>query len=180
MKYYIFSEIYLILMVNNTTHIETKFKPCPICGHDLSMKDVYVIDDDGGVIEDFESVKDYSEGVEGIWDVTIICPCGYSFRSQKDFDFEDDEWLEEFIADANVRSYTDLTEDEDILESCQDLRIRFYASPEEFDEFYDLYKLWDEHCHDKTLGAVMIEGLKSHLDKMGIDCDGLRHNQNNS
>ena len=34
-------------------------------------------------------------------------------------------------------------------------------------------------CHDKTLGAMMIEGLKSHL-KMGVDCDGLRHNQNNS
>lgn len=34
--------------------------------------------------------------------------------------------------------------------------------------------------HDKTLGAVMIEGLKSHLNKMGVDCDGLRHNQNNS
>lgn len=27
---------------------------------------------------------------------------------------------------------------------------------------------------------LMIEGLKSHLDKMGVDCDGLRHNQNNS
>ena len=35
-------------------------------------------------------------------------------------------------------------------------------------------------CHDKTLGAMMIEGLKSHLDKIGVDCDGLRHNQNNS
>ena len=35
-------------------------------------------------------------------------------------------------------------------------------------------------CHNKTLGAMMIEGLKSHLDKMGVDCDGLRHNQNNS
>ena len=35
-------------------------------------------------------------------------------------------------------------------------------------------------CHDKTLGAVMIEGLKSHLNKMGVDYDELRHNQNNS
>lgn len=35
-------------------------------------------------------------------------------------------------------------------------------------------------CHDKTLGAMMIEGLKSHLDKIGVDYDGLRHNQNNS
>ena len=35
-------------------------------------------------------------------------------------------------------------------------------------------------CHDKTLGAMMIEGLKSHLNKIGVDCDGLRHNQNNS
>ena len=35
-------------------------------------------------------------------------------------------------------------------------------------------------CHDKTLGAMMIEGLKSHLNKMGVDYDGLRHNQNNS
>ena len=34
--------------------------------------------------------------------------------------------------------------------------------------------------HDKTLGAMMIEGLKSHLDKIGVDYDGLRHNQNNS
>ena len=34
--------------------------------------------------------------------------------------------------------------------------------------------------HDKTWGAMMIEGLKSHLNKMGIDCDGLRHNQKNS
>ena len=34
--------------------------------------------------------------------------------------------------------------------------------------------------HDKTLGAMMIESLKSHLNKMGVDYDGLRHNHNNS
>ena len=35
-------------------------------------------------------------------------------------------------------------------------------------------------CHDKTLGAMMIESLKSYLNKMSVDYDGLRHNQNNS
>lgn len=212
MKYYIFSEIYLLLMINNTTHTETQFKPCPICGHELSMKNVYVIDDDEGITEEYESYTDYHVSVDDILDVAVICPCGYSFRFKKDFNYEDDRWLEEFIADANMRSYTDLTDDENILESCQDLmekynqitmrdilmqgyfdicedmrdtdgegcRIKFYANPEEFDEFYDLYKLWDEHCRDKTLGAMMIEGLKSYMDKMGVDYNGLRHNQNNS
>lgn len=94
---------------------DTPFRPCPICGHELTIKDIVCIDDYGEPIEemrDLDSVEEYKDFVEEYEEfvgsthmMTVDCHCGYSFGyyPQSD-DLCDGTWFDKFVALANTRA----------------------------------------------------------------------------
>lgn len=78
------------------------FKPCPICGMRLSLKDVYFYDDKGN-----ECDHASDQFVEM---ALVSCDCGYTFathieniyKGEKDL-YEGGKWEENFITLANRR-----------------------------------------------------------------------------
>ncbi len=97
---------------------DTPFKPCPICGHKLTTKDIRFFDDLDEPIEelhmdDFESdpgealdsVEEYMQFVGTINLVTIDCNCGYTFgHYPSEDDLIDKTWFKKFVNLANTRA----------------------------------------------------------------------------
>ncbi len=77
------------------------FRPCPMCGASLSMKDVYYFDEEGnecsGACDQFTRK------------VAIGCDCGFHYTADIEAlydgweDLEDGKWEEKFMALANRR-----------------------------------------------------------------------------
>lgn len=107
-----------------------EFKPCPICGRQLTSKDIEFIDEEGYQIGDLDSVVDFENlcnpvniidyetmdesdrqrmkeehvySVDNIDHVLLLCSCGYSYTS-KPYYFYDKKWYEEFKEEANRRA----------------------------------------------------------------------------
>ena len=107
-----------------------EFKPCPICGRQLTSKDIEFIDEEGYQIGDLDSVVDFENlcnpvniidyetmdetdrqrmreehvySVDNIDHVLLLCPCGYSYTSEPYY-FYDKKWYEEFKEEANRRA----------------------------------------------------------------------------
>lgn len=111
------------------------FKPCPLCGKNLTARDIIFADEEGYPIGDLDSVYDFEDlcnpinieydgeedeedrkrieeyhnyKVDEIDRVCIACSCGYTFTSCA-YDFHNKKWFEEFRAAANRRAgYADL------------------------------------------------------------------------
>lgn len=80
----------------------TEFKPCPMCGGELTMSNVCFYDDEG-------CQYDYASEVF-VEQVGIFCSCGYSYATEIEnlYDEEEDlceggKWEKYFIALANRR-----------------------------------------------------------------------------
>jgi len=78
------------------------FKPCPICGKELSLKSVYFFDDEGN---ECDHASDQFVAM-----VIVSCDCGYSFATHIGYVYEEEEdlyeggkWEDNFITLANRR-----------------------------------------------------------------------------
>lgn len=108
------------------------FKPCPICGKDLTAKDIVFVDEEGYLMYDMYPIKDFTDLcnpinatygnekyteeekqdiidyysnklIDTIDHVIIECSCGYTFTSCA-YDFHNKSWFEEFKKEANRRA----------------------------------------------------------------------------
>ncbi len=80
----------------------TEFKPCPMCGEELSMEDVCFYDEEGCQYDHVSNVL--------VEQVGIFCNCGYSYATEIEnlYDEEEDlceggKWEKNFITLANRR-----------------------------------------------------------------------------
>ena len=94
------------------------FRPCPICGRELTLDDLDLYDDEGDTLEELKSVmapdgtfdrKALGELAENLDDcmtavesVIIGCDCGFAFAAG-DIDVRRPGWLKEFAEKANRR-----------------------------------------------------------------------------
>lgn len=81
----------------------TDFKPCPMCGSPLSMKDVYFYDDDGN---GYGHISD-----QFVEHVGIACECGFHYSTEIEmlYDeledlYEGGKWEQKFADLANRRT----------------------------------------------------------------------------
>ena len=107
------------------------FKPCPLCGKNLTARDIVFADEEGYPIADLDSVYDFEDlynpinieydgeedeedrkrieeyhnyKIDEIDHVYIACSCGFTFFSNTAYDFHNKKWFEEFRAAANRRA----------------------------------------------------------------------------
>ena len=107
------------------------FKPCPLCGKNLTARDIIFADEEGYPIVDLDSVYDFEDlcnpinieydgeedeedrkrieeyhnyKVDEIDHVYIACSCGFTFCSNIAYDFHNKKWFEEFKKEANRRA----------------------------------------------------------------------------
>ncbi len=79
------------------------FKPCPMCGEKLTMKNVFFYDDDGN---EYGHVSD-----QFVEKVGIVCDCGFQYSTEIEMVYDEEEdlyeggrWERNFIALANRRN----------------------------------------------------------------------------
>lgn len=100
------------------------FKPCPMCGHGLTMENVSFIDEEGYPFEELDWLWDFLNGKESdpagltqkekdeIFEVAaskmgavmVSCSCGFYFwEDAESMDFPDEGWFDRFCEKANRR-----------------------------------------------------------------------------
>lgn len=80
----------------------TGFRPCPMCGGKLTMKDVFFCDDEG---DNCDYISDQFTQIVG-----VSCECGYNYATNIENVYDELEdlydggkWEEKFMALANRR-----------------------------------------------------------------------------
>ena len=94
------------------------FKPCPMCGHRLTAKDIVLADEEAPLMDVVDAMDDNGafdmHALEEIgldasvltWDVESIgiqCGCGFTYWTSNGFDLTHPSWLKEFAERANRR-----------------------------------------------------------------------------
>lgn len=76
------------------------FKPCPICGKELSLKSVYFFDDEGN---ECDHASDQFVAM-----VIVSCDCGYSFATHIGYVYEEEEDLYEGGSGRTISSLSQI------------------------------------------------------------------------